>query len=46
MTLKCARVALLVGGLTTLIVIPIALLFGVSAGYFGGRVDDAVFFVG
>lgn len=45
MTLKGARVALLVGGLTTLIVIPIALLFGVSAGYFGGRVDDAVFFL-
>jgi peptide/nickel transport system permease protein len=44
-TLRGARVALLVGGLTTLIVIPIALLFGVSAGYFGGRVDDAVFFV-
>jgi peptide/nickel transport system permease protein len=44
-TLKGARVALLVGGLTTLIVIPIALLFGVSAGFFGGRVDDAVFFV-
>jgi peptide/nickel transport system permease protein len=44
-TLKGARVALLVGGLTTLIVIPIALLFGVSAGYFGGRVDDAVFFI-
>jgi peptide/nickel transport system permease protein len=43
--LKGARVALLVGGLTTLIVIPIALLFGVSAGYFGGRVDDAVFFL-
>jgi peptide/nickel transport system permease protein len=43
--LKGARVALLVGGLTTLIVIPIALLFGVSAGYLGGRVDDAVFFV-
>jgi len=43
--LKGARVGLLVGGLTTLIVIPIALLFGVSAGYFGGRVDDAVFFI-
>lgn len=45
MTLKGARVALIIGGLTTLIVIPIALLFGVSAGYFGGVVDDAVFFV-
>jgi len=45
MTFKGARVALLIGGLTTLIVIPVALLFGVSAGYFGGVVDDAVFFV-
>src|SRR5262249_11002689 len=45
MMLKGARVALLVGGLTTLIVIPIALLFGVSAGYYGGRIDDAVFFL-
>ena len=39
-----ARVALLVGGLTSLIAIPLALLFGVPAGYFGGRLDDAVFF--
>ena len=44
-TLKGARVALLIGGFTSLIVIPIALLFGVSAGYFGGRIDDVVFFV-
>jgi peptide/nickel transport system permease protein len=43
--LKGARVALLIGGLTSLIVIPIALFMGVSAGYFGGRIDDAVFFV-
>jgi peptide/nickel transport system permease protein len=44
-TLKGARVALLIGGLTSLVVIPIALLFGVSAGYWGRRIDDAVFFV-
>lgn len=44
-TLKGVRVALLIGGLTSLIVIPIALLFGVSAGFYGGRIDDAVFFV-
>jgi len=44
-TMKGARVALLIGGLTSLIVIPIALIFGISAGYFGGRVDDVVFFV-
>ncbi len=45
LTLKGARVALLIGGLTSLIVIPLALFFGVLAGYRGGRVDDAVFFV-
>ena len=45
LTLDGARVALLVGGFTSLIVIPLALLFGVSAGYFGKRIDDVVFFV-
>ena len=43
--LKGARVALLIGGLTSLIAIPLALLFGVTAGYFGRRIDDFVFFV-
>jgi peptide/nickel transport system permease protein len=43
--LKGARVALLIGGVTSLIAIPLALLLGVSAGYFGGKLDDAVFFV-
>jgi peptide/nickel transport system permease protein len=45
LTLKGARVALLIGGLTSLIVIPLALLMGVSAGYYGGRIDDVVFFI-
>jgi peptide/nickel transport system permease protein len=45
LTLKGARVALLIGGLTSLIVLPVALLFGMSAGYFGGKLDDVVFFV-
>jgi peptide/nickel transport system permease protein len=44
-TLKGARVALLIGGLTSLVVIPIALFFGVSAGFFGRRIDDGVFFI-
>ncbi len=44
-TFKGVSVALLIGGFTSLIVIPIALFFGVSAGYFGGRVDDAVVFI-
>jgi len=45
LTLKGARVALLIGGFTSIIVIPIALLFGMSAGYAGGRWDAVVFFV-
>jgi peptide/nickel transport system permease protein len=44
-TLKGVRVALLIGGFSSLIVIPIALLAGTTAGYFGRRVDDVVFFV-
>jgi peptide/nickel transport system permease protein len=43
--LKGVRVALLIGVFTSLIVIPVALLFGVTAGYFGRRIDDGVFFV-
>ena len=45
LALKGVRVAILIGGLTSLIAIPLSLLFGISAGYFGGRVDDFVFFV-
>jgi peptide/nickel transport system permease protein len=43
--LKGVRVALLIGAFTSLVVIPIALLFGVAAGYFGRRIDDGVFFL-
>ena len=44
-TLKGVRVALLIGGVTSAIAVPLALLLGVCAGYFGGRLDDLVFFV-
>lgn len=44
-TLKGAKVAILIGGLTSLITIPLALFFGMTAGYFGGWVDDLVFLV-
>lgn len=40
--LKGARTGLVIGTLTTLIVTPFAILFGVLAGYFGGRIDDAI----
>ena len=45
LALKGARVALLIGAFTSVIVIPLALVFGVSAGYFGRRIDDVVFFI-
>ncbi|MGV3618884.1 MAG: ABC transporter permease [Fimbriimonas sp.] len=44
-TLKGVRTAFLIGGFTTLIVLPIALLFGMVAGYFGKAIDDAVQYV-
>jgi peptide/nickel transport system permease protein len=44
-TLKGCRTALIIGGLTSLIVTPLALLFGMLAGYFGKRTDDAIQYV-
>lgn len=41
-TLKGCRTALLIGGLTSLIYIPIGLLLGILAGYFKGWVDDLI----
>ncbi|HLJ56072.1 MAG TPA: ABC transporter permease subunit [Chthonomonadaceae bacterium] len=41
-TLKGCRTAIIIGGLTTLIVTPVALFMGMIAGYFGKRIDDAV----
>ncbi len=41
-TLKGCRTAMIIGGMTLLISTPLALLFGMLAGYFGKRVDDAV----
>lgn len=45
LTLKGCRTALIIGGFTSLIVTPLALLFGMLAGYFGKRVDDAIQYV-
>jgi peptide/nickel transport system permease protein len=45
LTLKGCRTALIIGGFTSLIVTPLALLFGLLAGYFGKRVDDVVQYV-
>lgn len=43
--LKGVRTGMIIGGLTQLIVTPLALFFGMSAGYFGKRVDDAIQYV-
>lgn len=41
-TLKSVRTALVIGTLTTLVMLPFALAMGIAAGYFGGWVDDAI----
>jgi len=44
-TVKGIGTAVIIGGLTAAIYIPLGLLFGLVAGYFGGIVDDAVVYV-
>ncbi len=41
-SLKSIRVALVIGTLTTLIMLPFALLLGIAAGYFRGWIDDVI----
>lgn len=43
--LKSIRTGLLIGTLTTLVMLPFALAMGVSAGYFRGWVDDVIQYV-
>ena len=40
--LKSIRTGILIGALTLLIMLPLALVMGTTAGYFGGRIDDLV----
>ncbi|MBM4181874.1 MAG: ABC transporter permease [Betaproteobacteria bacterium] len=42
LSLKSVRTGLLIGTLTTLVVLPLAIGLGIAAGYFGGRVDDVI----
>ncbi|MBL8484502.1 MAG: ABC transporter permease [Rhodocyclaceae bacterium] len=42
LTFKAVRVALLIGTLTTLVTLPLAIALGLVAGYKGGRWDDAI----
>ena len=41
-TLKSIRTGLVIGTLTTLIMLPLAITFGILAGYFRGWVDDVI----
>lgn len=41
-SIKSIRTGLLIGTLTTLVMLPFALLLGTVAGYFGGKLDDII----
>jgi peptide/nickel transport system permease protein len=45
LALKSVRTALVIGTITTLVMMPFAVALGIAAGYLGGRVDDAVQYV-
>lgn len=42
LALKSIRTAVVIGSLATLSTIPLAVMFGIAAGYFKGRVDDGI----
>lgn len=44
-SLKSIRTGLIIGTLTTLIMLPFAIFFGIAAGYFGGFIDDVIQYV-
>ncbi|KTD20380.1 peptide ABC transporter permease [Legionella lansingensis] len=44
-TIKSIRTGLVIGILTTLFMLPLALFFGIAAGYFGGLIDDIIQYV-
>lgn len=44
-TLKSVRTGLIIGTLTTLVMLPFAILMGIAAGYFGGRIDDVIQYI-
>lgn len=45
LALKSVRTALVIGTITTLVMLPFAILLGIAAGYFRGWIDDAVQYV-
>jgi peptide/nickel transport system permease protein len=45
LTLKSVRTALMIGTLTTLVTMPLAIALGIMAGYFGAWVDDLIQYI-
>jgi len=45
LTLKSIRTGLVIGTVTTLVMLPFALMLGIAAGYLGGWVDDVIQYV-
>lgn len=41
-SLKSIRTGLVIGTLTTMIIMPFAVVLGMCAGYFGGKIDDVI----
>jgi peptide/nickel transport system permease protein len=44
-SLKSVRTGLVIGTLTTLVMLPVALLMGIAAGYFRGWIDDVIQYI-
>lgn len=44
-SLKSIRTGFIIGSVTTLFMLPFAVMFGMMAGYFGGRVDDIIQYI-
>lgn len=45
LALKSVRTALIIGSITTLVMLPVALVLGIASGYLGGWVDDVVQYI-
>jgi peptide/nickel transport system permease protein len=45
LSLKSVRTAYVIGGLTALVMLPLAVLLGIGAGYFRGWIDDLIQYV-
>jgi len=45
LSLKSIRTGLIIGTVTTLVTLPLALFFGIAAGYFRGWIDDVIQYI-